>query len=127
MAEPIYTDVDISFKAHPVSGDLIKLNDVNAVKRSIKNIIMSIKYDSPFNPRFGVGIGSFLFDIMTPVTSVIMERKIREQLYEYESRIEILSLTVEQDNEYSLIVEIVFKVIGFNESQSLTIPLERTR
>ena len=58
-----YTDVDIMFTAHPVSKDVTTKKDADAVKRSVRNILLTNNYERPFKPNFGANLRGKLFDL----------------------------------------------------------------
>lgn len=121
-----YKDIDLSFKMHPVSGDILTKVDVNAVKQALKNLFRSSNYDFPFQTGIGLGLDSHLFENLTPVTSAIIERKIKNQIFEFEPRCVIDNIVVSQE-ENSINIEFLFHVIGLSGQQSLNYTLERTR
>ena len=71
-----YTDLSLSLQAHPFTKDILKISDVDAVKQSMKNILFSGPYSSPFNTVRGADIRSILFDQLTPPSTAIIKQKI---------------------------------------------------
>ena len=53
-----YTDLDLDFTRHPVTNDVVKIEDVNAVKRSVRNLVNTQFYERPFHPELGCGVRS---------------------------------------------------------------------
>ena len=70
----IYSDLDLDFTRNPVTSDIVKLNDVDSVKRSVKNLIQTNHYERPFHPEIGSDIRGLLFENMTPLTALNHER-----------------------------------------------------
>ena len=129
MAKPIYTDIDLSFRQNTITGDLNKKFDVNAVKQSLRAIFLTNPYEKPFQPRFGIGMQSMLFENIDPVMSAVLRRNIQDQINEYEPRCSVDSINVSDDGVNGIIINLNFHAIG-NPSlspQTLSITLERTR
>lgn len=122
-----YIDVDLSFKAHPISGDLLKKTDVSAVKQALRNIFMTNKYECPFQPDFGLGIAGMLFENYSPVTIAILERRILEQITQYDYRIVADDVKISSTDNNELDIEFSFHVIGDADIQTVNYILERTR
>ena len=60
-----YKDLDIFFTPHPVTGDITVKTDTDAVRRSVRNIILTNKYERPFKPNFGGSLRDMLFELDT--------------------------------------------------------------
>lgn len=123
-----FIDADLSFRKHPGSNDITKKYEVEAVRQAIRNIFFTNKYEKPFNQNFGLGIKQFLFENASPIFTVIVKRKIMEQLTEYEPRatIDDLQVNLTPDSNTASIT-LSFHVIGNPAPQKITMVLERTR
>lgn len=128
MVDKRYTDIDFDFKAHPVSGDLVlKLND-EAVKKSVRSLILTNKYDRPFQPSINSRVKKLLFENITPLTGINLKSNIEDVLAEHEPRINVLSVTVvDNPDANSLDVTIQFAIKNQEDVVTLTTILERTR
>ena len=73
-----YVDLDLDFARHPVTNDIVKIEDVNAVKRSVKNLINTQFYERPFHPELGCGARDLLFENFTPMTSILLEERLKK-------------------------------------------------
>ena len=71
-----YTDLDLFFNKKATSKDISKVTDIQAVKRSVRNLILTNHYEKPFHPEIGSGVRVILFEPMTPLTAHILTRKI---------------------------------------------------
>ena len=60
-----YKDLDLNFMAHPITGDVTTKSDSEAVKRAVKNIVLTNYYERPFKPRLGGNIRGLLFELNT--------------------------------------------------------------
>jgi len=89
-----YSDIDLDFKAHPVSGDIVTLTDMEALKRSVRNLVLTKRYDRPFRPELDAGVHQYLFELATPVTAIKIKNKIEETIRRDEPRVELLDVVV---------------------------------
>ena len=105
----IYSDLDLDFTRNPVTSDIVKLNDVDSVKRSVKNLIQTNHYERPFHPEIGSDIRGLLFENMTPLTALNLERKVIEVLTNFEPRAKIVNVIAqpqEDANRYLSLIHI---------------------
>ena len=72
-----YKDLNLDFARHPVTNDLVKIEDVDAIKRSVRNLINTNFYERPFHPELGCGVRDLLFENYTPLTGIFIKRKIQ--------------------------------------------------
>ena len=82
----VYTDLNLNFTRNPVTGDVATVTDVNAVKRSIRNLLLTNHFDRPFHPELGSNIPAFLFENFGPITGNQLSRQIEEIIGNYEPR-----------------------------------------
>jgi hypothetical protein len=135
MAQPIvisrtpdYSDLDLDFIAHPTTKDVVVKTGADAIKRSVRNLILTNFYEKPFRPGIGSSAVKLLFDNMSPLVSSFLENAIREVIQNYEPRVEVLGVRVAMDydnNGYNARIE--FVVLNRNEPATITIFLERVR
>ena len=127
-ANRIYKDLDLDFGRNPLTNDVNKLTDVEAVKRSVINLINTNNYERPFHPEIGSDVRGMLFEPMTPLTALNLQRKVAEVLNNFEPRINLQQVLASPDidrNSYEL--KIMFYVIGSNEPVVVETFLERLR
>ena len=123
-----YIDLDLDFTRHPVTNDVVKITDVEAVKRSVKNLINTQFYERPFHPELGCGVRDMLFENYTPMTGIFMRRKIEEVLSNYEPRGSLSSIQVnEQMDRNAIDVVVNFYVLNLPNPVSVTTTLQRIR
>lgn len=121
-------DFKTNFNIHPGSRDLQLLNDVDAVKMSIVNIIRTSRYDRPFQPTLGCYINDLLFENMTDTTLSLARRMVIEAIQIHEPRANIINVIVSpSDDENGLYVHIVFTVLNSSDPITLDIALDRIR
>ena len=66
-----YRDLDLFFSKKSMSNDVNKVTDITAIKRSIRNLVLTNHYEKPFHPEIGSGVRDVLFEPMTPFISHI--------------------------------------------------------
>ena len=123
-----YSDLNLDFIEHPVSGDVTILTDMDALMRSIRNLVFTGKYDRPFRPELNSGIRNYLFEPMTAITAVRISNAIENVIRNHEPRVELLDVKVvanEATNSFD--TKIVFRPKNVNQTAELTLSLERTR
>ena len=94
MASKAFKDINLSFKRHPVTNDVVAIRDEDAIKRSVKNIIFTTLGEKPFVPQFGSVINESLFDLNTNLSEIRISDEIRSSLLIYEPRISNVDITV---------------------------------
>ena len=123
-----YKDLDLSFGRNVVTNDVNKLTDVEAVKRSVRNLINTSHFERPFHPEIGSNVRAMLFEPMTPLTALNLQRKVQEVLINFEPRIRLVQILARPDydkNSYDL--RIMFYVVGTQEPVEVQTFLERLR
>ena len=124
-----YTDLDLFFGRKSVSKDINKVTDIQAVKRSIRNLVLTNHYEKPFHPEIGSGVRGILFEPMTPLTAYVLTRKIEDVIKNFEPRVRLIGVNARPNldrNEYECTIEF-FVVNAPTELVELTIFLERLR
>ncbi len=113
MASRAFKDINLSFKRHPVTNDVITLRNEDAIKRSVKNIVFTILGEKPFEPNFGSAINESLFELNTSLNEVRIEDEIKSSLLNYEPRIANTEVTVSiypDSNEMNATVQ--YDIVG---------------
>ena len=113
MASRAFKDINLSFKRHPVTNDVVAIRDEDAIKRSVKNIIFTILGEKPFEPNFGSVINDSLFDLNTNLSEIAVADEINSSLLNYEPRISNIDVTVEvapDTNEMNCTVQ--YDIVG---------------
>ena len=94
VTSKVFKDINLSFKRHPVTNDVITISNEDAIKRSVKNIIFTIMGEKPFSPEFGSVINDSLFDLNTNLGEVRVSDEIKSSLINNEPRIDNVSVSV---------------------------------
>ncbi len=124
----VNADLDLSFIPNPVTGDINPLRDIEAIKRSVKNLILTNFQERPFQPEIGSGVRGLLFELADPITIHDIETAISRTINNFEPRVNLLEVNVNDEvdnNSYS--VSITFQVIATEQVGNATIILERLR
>lgn len=123
-----YADLDLDFIAHPTTGDIMKKTGAEAIKRSIRNLILTNFYDRPFQPYIGSNAQKLLFENANPLVEGFLKDAIREVIENYEPRVALNRVEVrfEHDNN-GYTVHLYFIIRNTNQPVTTTIFLERIR
>lgn len=123
-----FSDLDLNFTAHPVTGDVARLYDENAVKRSVKNLLQTNNFERPFHSEIGSQIRALLFEPFSSTLNVMLKRVITDTINTFEPRVYLndVTVSVNQDNN-SVNVTIVFTILNTLSPIVMNVVLERTR
>ena len=124
-----FKDLSASFQENPLSNDLIALKNESAIARSVRNLVLTIQGERPFQPVLGTGVSRLLFENMDKLTASAIRSEIRTTIENYEPRVEINEIIVEPDPERNAMdVTLQYFIIGIDvPEQELTFALEPTR
>lgn len=123
-----FSDLDLNFTAHPVTGDINIRYDADAIKASVKNLVLTQNYERPFHSEIGSPMHSLLFDLATPLLTVTLQHVITDLITNHEPRVNLTQVAVDvsPDNN-SVYVSIYFTILNTQSPITLDIILERTR
>ena len=113
MASRAFKDINLSFKRHPVTNDVVAIRNEDAIKRSVRNIIFTILGEKPFEPNFGSVINESLFDLNTNLSEIRISDEITASLNNYEPRIDNIDVSVSilaDSNEMNCTVQ--YDIVG---------------
>ena len=113
MASRAFKDINLSFKRHPVTNDVVTIRNEDAIKRSVRNIIFTILGEKPFEPNFGSVINESLFDLNTNLSEIRVSDEIKASLNNHEPRIDNVDVTVQvssDTNEMNATVQ--YEIVG---------------
>ena len=122
-----YTDIDLNLTPHPSSRDLTLKYDKDAVKRSLRNIMLTNDYERPFRPNFGANLRGLLFELADDITKLEIRNQITEAIEDYEPRVVIDKIYLNEDKSNNMFVNIHYGVRGVIEPQELEVILQRVR
>ena len=124
-----YSDLDLFFGKKNSDSDIQKITDIQAVKRSIRNLVQLNTYEKPFHPEIAGGVREMLFEPMSPLVAVVIARKIEDVITNFEPRARLVSVRAFPDldrNAYEVSVEF-YIVNAPTELVDFSIMLERLR
>ena len=128
-AAQIYSDIDLFFGPKTGSKDISKVTDITAVKRSVRNLILTNPYEKPFHPEIGSGVRDILFEPMTPITAYVLTMKIEEVIQNFEPRARLIGVRAIpnlDNNAYEVTIEF-YVVNAPTELVNMEVLLERVR
>lgn len=123
----IHSDIDLTFAKRP-SGDIYKKTEAAAVKQAVQNLVLTNRFERPFQPDLGGNLQGMFFELMDRRTAREARENIKNVLYVYEPRAEVLGIDVYQnDRTNSINVTITFKVVNTDEVLSVNTVVSRLR
>ena len=124
-----FKDISLSFKPHPVTGDLPVLKNERAIMRSVRNIVQTIPGEKFFNSLFGSDVLASLFEQGDPSLAVVIQDQIEVSLQNFEPRIDNIKVTVDLPlDRNELDVTVAYDIIGEEfPRQNYTFILKSTR
>ena len=128
LVNKTFSDLNLDFVPHPASGDIIPLKNVEAIKRSIRNLVFTNVYERPFQPKLGSGLRQLLFEPVTPVIQNLIREHVKDLLRVHEKRATVVEVEVTvnpDENGYE--ANIIFSVNNFSVIESVDVFLKRVR
>lgn len=124
-----FKDINLSFKKHPVTKDLLTIRNEDAIKRSVKNIIFTKLGEKFFDPDFGSRVTDALFELDTTFPEIPLENEIKSVLEAYEPRIDNINVEVTVNGEdHELLAVIQYDIVGLPvDTQIIEVVLLPTR
>lgn len=108
-----FKDISLSFKTHPITYDLLSLNNVSAINRSLRNLILTLTGERPFNSLLGTNVNRTLFEMLDVRVTTDIETEIRNVITNFEPRVSLRSVIVTPNydqNGYDVLID--YEVIG---------------
>ena len=124
----IYKDLNLAFEQNTATKDIQKIKDIEAVKRSVRNLINTNHYEKPFHPEIGSNLRAMLFELMTPQMNHVISKQIENLINNYEPRcnlVQVFTQPMLERNGYS--VQISFRVQNHPDEVIVESFLERLR
>ena len=124
----LYSDFDLSFIKHPNTKDVTILKDIDAVKQSVKNLVLTSQGERPFNPLLGSNIRALLFEPVDDFTAFDIDEQVRQTIKNHEPRVRVLDVDViaeADNNRFKLSID--FQMITNLDTGNVSFYLERIR
>lgn len=126
--EPVFSDLDLRFERNPITNDIGRKTDNEAIKMAMKNILLTKFFERPFNSALGSGVQNMLFEPLNPLSASMLKKMVEQALTNFEPRIDLQSVTVSmQEEENSMMVTVNYTILGLQSLQTFNVILERTR
>lgn len=122
-----YSDIDVMFVAHPISGDIAIKKDSDAIKRSVRNILLTNNYERPFKPNFGANLRARLFELNDFGATDLIIADIREALTKLEPRIRDIKVRLVDTDDNNLNVTVFYTIKNGSEKTSTNVSISRVR
>lgn len=123
-----YKDLDLNFKAHPVTKDVVKRTGNAAIIGALRNLILTNIYEKPFQPNFGSRVRGLLFDDVSFITANILQTEINNVIKNFEPRVGVDAIRVKanpEQNRYD--VTIRFYINNLEAPVTINFFLEKVR
>lgn len=127
--EVAYSDLDFFFNPHPMTKDVVILNNVSAIKRSVRNLVLTNSYERLYNPYIYADVLGSLFENFDPILIIKLKSKI-EQVLQFEPRIKVEDIrisSVEELDRNGINITIVFTPINRLRKETIDVFIERVR
>ena len=124
----LFSDIDLSFEKHPATRDIFAKYDDNAIKNSIKNLILTRHYERPFHSEIGSNVNNMLFELATPAITAIARQEIIDVVNNFEPRAEIIEVVTRFNTDANeMFVRIIFRIRNTQKPITIELTLDRTR
>lgn len=129
LREVVFSDVNVSFIAHPVTGKLPVLKNADAVKRAVRNLILTNFGERPYDPLYGGNIRALLFENADdPLLSDRIRRDLTRAINQYEKRAKVVAIDVQlRPDSNSLVIKVQFQIVNQRFPVDLEVAIERVR
>ncbi|CAB4126709.1 COG3628 Phage baseplate assembly protein W [uncultured Caudovirales phage] len=123
-----FSDIDLNFIAHPITGDINIRYDEDAIKQSVKNLVLTHNYERPFHSDIGSPVHGLLFELTSPLLAITLKKVISDLIFNHEPRVNLIDVIInlKPDNN-SIDISIYFTILNTSKPITLDITLERTR
>jgi len=123
----LYSDIDLLFSAHPITGDVSRRTDSDAIKRSVKNIVLTNYYERPFKPSLGGGLRNMLFELDTDRRLQRVQKQLKNTIETFEPRVSNVFITLNKLDNNELSVTVNYSIKSGQPSQQTQFNIRRTR
>ena len=123
-----FVDLDMNFDRHPITKDVVRKFDAEAIKRSLKNLIFTSKYERPFRPEINSRLRRPLFENVTPITASLIQSNIKDLISQFEPRVNLIDVQVYAfPDKNAFECSIIFTIVNQTETITLNTALQRLR
>ena len=123
-----FTDISLMFNTNPFTRDIYTKVDEEAIKNSIRNLVLTKNYERPFHPEIGSQIHGLMFENFDPIMKLTMEKTLTNTINVFEPRAEVISVDIsEEQNETGLNITIEFMIKNIQKPVTFSTILKRVR
>ena len=123
-----WADLNLKLTLHPIRKDIIPLKDDEAIKNSVKNLILTNFFERPFQPLVGANLRGLLFEPADAITKYELSDGIKQVLLDYEPRIRVSRVGIEdQSDRNAYRITVYFQIIEMDLNTEVEIVLQRLR
>jgi phage baseplate assembly protein W len=124
-----YSDIPFFVSKNQFNNDLNLIKDSSAIKQALKNIVLSVKREKPFNRLFGGNPREFIFDFLDEIVTLKCKNLIGNAINNFEPRVILKEIVLQQSvsSPDTIIVIIIYKYRSTQVADTVTVSLERTR
>ena len=123
-----FSDLNLLFSTNPVTRDVTKTLDEEAIKASVRNLVLTKNYERPFHPEIGCQAYGLLFDNFTSATVKIMERTIADVIEKFEPRVRLVEVKInDQSDSNTIRADIFFRIVNTERPVQLSTTITRVR
>jgi len=123
-----FKDLDLNFRAHPVTGDVVKKTGNAAIIAALRNLVLTNRFEKPFRPFYGGDVRSLLFENVSPVVASILESEIGNTIKNYEPRVNVIGIRAQaniEKNGYNITIQ--FSINNVEEPATVSMFLQQVQ
>jgi len=123
-----YKDLDLNFRAHPVTKDVVKRTGNAAIIGALRNLILTNLFEKPFQPSFGSRVRGLLFEDVSFITANILQTEISNVIANFEPRVGVDAIRVQANpdqNRYDITIR--FFINNLEAPVTINFFLEKVR
>ena len=123
-----YTDINLMFTPHPYSKDILTRKNIDAVKTSIQNLILTNNYERPFHPEIGSQVNNLMFELFIPSTIAALKKSIEDTITKFEPRASILDINIVDNSDQNAVdIEVTFSLNNVTSPITVLTTITRVR
>ena len=122
-----YSDLDLLFRKHPQTGDVVVRTDAEAIKRSVRNIVSTNHYERPFKPGFGGSLRNLLFELNTSRQLQKAQRRIKKLIETFEPRVHNVDVRLSDVDSNEIALSVYYAIKNGVKRQSMEMTITRAR
>ena len=128
MLHPTFADIDFNFTRHPISNDITRKTDAEAIKISMRNLIRTSFYERLFRSGIGSSVNKILFEPSSPIVAVMVKQSIEQVITNFEPRVSLHNVTAVMTPDLNAVnIMIEYTILGTQTLQSFSTILNRSR